>query len=70
MISQEQFQYISTIRAKSLSGTVTIEEYKEAIRIMRGDRLAAAQSGDAAKRAKAKKEIPSADALLDDMMGG
>lgn len=70
MISPQQIQYLSSIRAKSLAGTVTLDEYKEAIKIMRGDRQAAAQSGDAAKRAKAKKEIPSVDTMLDDLMGG
>lgn len=67
MISNEQLQKIAEVRAKSQAGTVTLEEYKEAIQIMRGDRVAAA-SATATRRTAAA--APSADSLLDDLMGG
>jgi len=71
MMSQQEIQYLNEIRMKSLAGTATQEEYKEAIRLMRGSRVAAATSAsETAKRIRAKKEIPSADSLLDDLMGG
>jgi hypothetical protein len=67
MISNEQLQKIAEVRAKSQAGTVSLEEYKEAIRIMRGDRIAAA-SATATRRASTT--VASADSLLDDLMGG
>lgn len=58
---------IQTWRQKSLEGTLTIEEMREAIAAIRTERLKAGEKG-AAKRAAAaaKKEIDS-DAMLEEL---
>lgn len=61
---------IAAIRAKEAAGTLTLEDMKEAIQLIRAGRVSAARSSDAAKRTRAKKEIKSADALLDELTGG
>jgi hypothetical protein len=69
MISPELSAKIAVWRQKSLDGTITIEEQREAVRLMREGRLAAAQASSASKRTKAKAEVPSADDLLNELDG-
>ena len=69
MISPELSAKIAVWRQKSLDGTITIEEQREAVRLMREGRLAAAQASSASKRIKAKAEVPSADDLLNELDG-
>lgn len=66
-MSPEVLQRISILRAKSLDGSMTLEDAKEAIRLIRGDRRGAAASSDSARRAKAKASIKSADEMLDEL---
>lgn len=62
---------IAVWRQKCLEGTITLEEMREAVAIMRGDRRNAAQANasgtSGARRAKAKAVIPSADDMLDEL---
>ncbi len=67
MISPELQQKIQVWRQKSLDGTITIEEQREALKLMREGRLAAAQASAAGKRAKAKAAVPNADDLLNEL---
>lgn len=48
---------------------MTLEEYKEAIILIRGGRVAAQQASDASKRKGAKAAIPNADDLLGELEG-
>lgn len=47
---------------------MTLEDYKEALKLLRGDRMTASAASDASKTKKAKAQIPNADDLLDDLM--
>lgn len=57
-------------RSEAAAGTLSLEEMKEAIAFLRGDRKAAAASTDAVKRSKAVKMIPTAADLLNELKGG
>lgn len=48
---------------------MTLEEYKEAILILRGGRQQALKASDSSKRTKAKAAIPDADDLLSELGG-
>lgn len=56
-------------RQKAVEGTLTIEEMKEAITVLRAGRVGAAIASDASRRKKAKAVIPSADDLLGELEG-
>ncbi|HWV45753.1 MAG TPA: hypothetical protein VN039_07015 [Nitrospira sp.] len=58
---------ITLWRAKAVEGTLTLEEMKEAIQLLRGERVSAAQASDKARRTKAIKAIPTADDLLKEL---
>jgi len=62
--SPEVQSKISIWRQKALEGTLTLEEMKEAIVILRGGRVSAAHASEGARRKTAKAAIPSADDLL------
>lgn len=62
---------ISLWREKAAAGTMTIEEMKEAVILMRGGRFAAAQTASTqAKRKTAKAAIRPASELLGDLLKG
>ena len=67
MISPELSARIAVWRQKSLDGTITLDEQREALKLMREGRLAAAQSSAASKRSKAKAAVPNADDLLSEL---
>lgn len=64
LLSPELQSRIELLRAKSLAGTLTIEEQKEAIRELRAGRMAAAERGRAAKARTVKPAARSATELL------
>lgn len=66
-MSPEMSSRIATWRARSLAGTLTKAEMVEAIRFLRGDRVAAAAQSEGAKRKRAIAVIPDADDLLAEM---
>ena len=63
-MTPELQQKILDWKAKALRGEMTLDDMKEAILVMRGDRLAAAQNESAPKATKSKKPTRSADELL------
>lgn len=67
MIQSAELQSrIAVWRAKATDGTLTQEEMREAIQVMRQGRMSAATSS-ASRKAKVIAAIPSADDLLNDM---
>jgi hypothetical protein len=67
--STETLSRIAQLRAKILDNTITLEEMKEGVILLRQDRKSAASSSDSTRRAKAKAAIPSADDMLDELGG-
>lgn len=57
-MSPEQTARIQQIRARCLAGQSTIEEEKEAILILRGDRMAAQASSSKSRTKKAEDAAP------------
>lgn len=66
-ISPEASSRIQQLRLKSEAGTITLEEMREAIELVRQGRKSAAESSTAAKAKKAKAAIPNAADLLADL---
>lgn len=66
IVSAEQQLKIAELRQKAKSGTMTLDDCKEAIRILRADRLNITPT-KAASRAKPKAIAPDADDLLKDL---
>lgn len=58
---------IAVFRAKANEGTLTIDEMKEAIVMIREGRRGAAVASEQSRRVRAKKEIKSADELLGEL---
>lgn len=58
---------IAEWRAKAAAGTLTADEMRQAIVILRAGRVGAAIASTKAKTARAKAEIPDANSMLDDM---
>lgn len=67
MISAETQARIAELRQLDQAGKLTIEEMKEVVILLRGDRFAAQTASDSSKRKQAKAEIPSADDMLDEL---
>lgn len=68
-VSLELQMKLAEWRRKVAEKTITLEEMKEAIVLLRAGRVAALNASDAGKRKAAAKVIPSADALLDELEG-
>lgn len=66
VISPELQAKLAIWKQKAISDTLTIEEMREAITLLRGDRRSASE---ATKRTKAKKAVKSADELLGELEG-
>lgn len=58
---------IAIWRQKAIDNSLTLEEMKEAITLLRQGRVSAAASSESARRAKAKVAVPSADDLLSEL---
>jgi len=58
---------LSEWRKKVAEKTITLEEMKEAVVLLRAGRASALAASDSGKRKAAAKVIPSADALLDEL---
>ena len=61
---------IAVWRAKAADGTLSIEEMREAIVVLRAGRVSAAQASTASRQAKARTSIPNAMDLLASLKGG
>ncbi len=62
LITSETQQRIAELRQKGRDGTMTLEDTKEAIRMLRADRLAMPQG-----KASTKKAVVNADDLLGEL---
>ena len=69
MITAETQAKIAQFRAKSAEGTLTLEEMREAVLLLRSDRRSAQHASDNSKRKVARAEIKSADEMLDELLG-
>lgn len=58
---------IAIWRAKAAAGTLTLDEMREAIVVLRGSRVGAAHASATARQKKAKAEIPSAEDMLSEI---
>lgn len=67
MISPELQSKIANWRLRAAEGTLTQEEMKEAIILLRAGRISTAYSSDSAKRKKAATTIVHADDLLSEL---
>ena len=56
-------------RAKARAGTLTLEETREAIKVLRAGRAAVAQSTSGTKARKAKEPTKTGDDLLSELEG-
>jgi hypothetical protein len=63
-MTPEMNSKIAMWRQKSNEGTLTVEELKEAVEALRGDRRSASVASEASRRGKAKVVVPSAEDLL------
>lgn len=61
---------IAVWRQKAQDGTLSIDEMKEAIIVLRAGRVSASHASAAARQAKAKTNIPNAGDLLASLKGG
>jgi hypothetical protein len=70
LLSPEMLNKVAEWRAKSAAGTLTLDEMREAIVIMRGNRISAAKTAASSPSSKAKKgPARSADDLLGELEG-
>lgn len=69
MQSPEVQHRIAILRQKIADNSLSMEEMKEAIKYLRGDRRNAHAASDGARRKKAVAAIPNADDLLNEMDG-
>lgn len=63
----ETQQRIATLRQKAVEGTLTLDEMREAVKMMRGDRASSVKASADSRRAKVKAAIPDADTMLDEL---
>lgn len=68
-MSPELQSRIAIWRQKTSDGSMSVEEYREAIAAIRGDRKNAAVTSEQSKRKKAAKVIPDAKSLLGELGG-
>lgn len=69
ILSPEQQQRLTILRARQDSGEITLDEMKEAVLILRQGRVSAAAASDSSKRKKAATAIPNADDMLGELEG-
>lgn len=67
----ETLSRIAILQQKAKDNTLTMDDMREGVRLMRGDRKSAASASEAGvkRRAMAKAVIPSADEMLDELEG-
>ncbi len=69
MATPELNAKIAVWRQSALDGTLTQDDLRQAIDALRGERRSASVASDKSRKAKAVREIPSADDLLSELEG-
>ena len=67
IVSAETQSLIAQLRAKGVDGTLTKDDMRLAVKLLRSDRMNAAQASATSRRKVAKTEIPDANSLLDQL---
>ena len=67
--SPENMTKIAAWRQKAAEGTLTIEDCKEYVIVLRGGRRSAAEASEASRRTKARKVVKSAEEMLNELTG-
>jgi len=67
--SPEVQSRIAVLRARALDGSITLDDMKEAISLMRADRKGAAIASATSKAKSAKAAVPNVADLLDEIGG-
>lgn len=67
MMNPELQSNIAIWRKKATDGTLTVDDMRQAIIAIRGDRKGAAVASEQSRRKKAKGEVKSADELLKEL---
>lgn len=67
MISPELQSKIASWRLRAATNELSLEEMKEAVKLLRQGRFAAASAGAAAKRGAKKAAAPAADDMLSEL---
>lgn len=68
-LSPEMTQKIAELRQKAREGTITLEETKEALSLLRADRTNAQATSTTSRSKKAPKAPVNADDLLSELEG-
>jgi hypothetical protein len=68
-MTPEMMSQIGIWRQKAAEGTLTLEEMRQAILALRGDRRGAAVASEKSRKAKAPKAEVRADDLLSELEG-
>lgn len=68
MLPDELRFELAEYRRKAVEGTLSLDEMRNAVRLMREGRVTAAARSSASRASKAKA-APDSDALLDDLLG-
>lgn len=66
-MSPEIIAKISIWRQAASEGNLTVDQMREAVNLIRGDRKTAAVSSEQARKTRAKKEIKSAEDMLKEL---
>ena len=62
--SPEEQTKIAIWRQRSIDGTLTIDDCRDYVTLMRKGRMGAAKASEASRKSRAKKEVRSAEDLL------
>ncbi len=65
----ETIAQINELRRKGIAGTLTQEDMKQGIALLRSDRRSASVASEKSIKTKAVAEIPNADDLLSELGG-
>lgn len=65
--SPEIITKIAIWRQKAADGTLTIEDCKEYVIVLRGGRRSAAEASEASRKTKARKVVKSAEEMLNEL---
>lgn len=68
-MTPEQQAQLQLYRQRALDGTLSLDDMRKAIVMLRAGRVGAQIASDASRRKKAIVEIPNADDLIKELLG-